>query len=411
MDVRARVSSRVALRTAWRGLVAIMDEPGHSLLASVDDLGELLRAGRSEGELLRRIPDKVVDALGDAGILRMAIPRELGGEQAPLVVQFEVLEKLGATDPAAAWYAFNVRPPALGLARVDPVAAGRVLSDPRAYLGFSSVVGSNTARRTGGGYVLNGRWPVVSGSPCAGWFFLTASTNDAPAADERAGALPADFRNFFVPAEAVTVEDTWHASAMRATASNAVSVADCFVPDELVTSLLRQPARYDDALYRVPPPTALQPGVAAVMLGMARGALDALLTMSKSRFSAARRVMLREVPRVGEIVGEADANLRSARLLFYEAARSVAAAAEREGVPQSIRASMWAAHFHALIVAVAVADDVYEAGGVDSLLEACPIGGFWKDIHGLAQGRQMWVQTEVDVGRARMGIDPLDPRF
>ena len=411
MEVRARVASRVARRRRVEGLVATMDESEHRLLTSVGELEELLRAGRSEGEQLRRVPDKVVHTLGDAGILRMAVPLELGGEQAPLVVQFEVLEKLGAADPAAAWYAFNVRPPALGLARVDPAASRRVLSDPRAYLGFSAVVGSNTARRTDGGYVLNGRWPVVSGSPSAAWFFLTATASDDSVADGRAGVLPADIRNLFVPAEAVTVDDTWHASAMRATASNAVSVADWFVPDEFVTSLLRQPARYDDALYRVPPPTALQPGVAAVMLGMARGALDALLTLSKSRFSAARRVTLREVPRVGEIVGEADANLRSARLLFYEAVRSVVAAAEGGSVPQSVRASMWAAHFHALTVAVAVADAAYEGGGVDSLLEACPIGGFWKDIHGLEQGRQMWVQTEVDVGHARMGIEPLDPRF
>ena len=62
-------------------------------------------------------------------------------------------------------------------------------------------------------------------------------------------------------------------------------------------------------------------------------------------------------------------------------------------------------------MAVAVADAVYEAGGVDSLLEACPISGFWKDVHGLAQGRQMWTQTEIDVGRTCMGIEPLDPRF
>ncbi|MFN0089280.1 MAG: acyl-CoA dehydrogenase family protein [Acidimicrobiales bacterium] len=337
--------------------------------------------------------------------------RCLGGEQAPLVVQFEVLEKLGEVDPAAAWYAFNARPPALGLARLDPAAGRKVLAGPRAYVGFSNVVGSNTARRTEGGYVLNGGWPVVSGSPCAAWFFLTATTTGETVAHGRAEVLPADVRNLFVPAEAVTVEDTWYASAMRATASNAVSVADSFVPDELVTSRLLQPARYDDALYRVPPAMALQPGVAAVMLGMARGALNALVALSSSRFSAARRVMLREVPRVGEIVGEAEANLRSARLLFYEAARSVAAAAENGGVPQSVRAPMWAAHFHALTVAVAVGDAVYEAGGVDSLLDACPIGGFWKDLHGLAQGRQMWCQTEVDVGRSYMGIDPLDPRF
>jgi alkylation response protein AidB-like acyl-CoA dehydrogenase len=388
-----------------------MDVPEHQLLASVMDLRAVLRARRSEGELLRRVPEEVLHALGDAGILRMAVPRELGGEQAPLVVQFEVLERLGAADPAAAWYAFNVRPPALGLARVDQTAAKEVLSDPRGYLGFSNVVASNTARRTGGGYVLNGRWPVVSGSPSAAWFLLTATASRESVADERAGVLPADVRNLFVPAEAVTVEDTWHASAMRATASNAVAVTDWFVPDEFVTSLLHEPARYDDALYRVPPPTSLQPGVAAVMLGMARGALDALMMLSTSRFSAARHVMLREVPRVGEIVGAADANLRSARLLFYEAARAVAAAAERGQVSQTVRASMWAAHFHALTVAVAVADAAYEAGGVDSLLEACPIGGFWKDIHGLAQGRQMWVQTEVDVGRASMGIEPLDPRF
>jgi alkylation response protein AidB-like acyl-CoA dehydrogenase len=388
-----------------------VDEPEHPLLAAVRELEALLRAGRSEGEQLRRVPDEVVHALADAGILRMAVPRELGGEQAPLVVQFEVLETLGTIDPAAAWYAFNARPPALGLARVGPAAAKEVLSEPRAYLGFSSVVGSNTARGVAGGYLLNGRWPVVSGSPCAAWFFLTAATSGETVGDGPAGEPPTDVLNFFVPASAVTVEDTWHTSAMRATASNAVAVADWFVPDEFVTSLPRHPPRYDDPLYRVPPPTALQPGVAAVMLGMARGALDALLALSRTRFSAARRTMLREVPRVGEIVGEADANLRAARLLFYEAARSVVVAAGSGGVPQAVRAAMWAAHFHALTVAVAVADASYEAGGVDSLLDACPIGGFWRDIHGLAQGRQMWVQTEIDVGRARMGIDPLDPRF
>jgi alkylation response protein AidB-like acyl-CoA dehydrogenase len=409
--VPATVSSGVAVRTASRGLVAIMDEPEHRLLASVRELRELFRAGRTEGELLRRVPGPVLHALGDAGILRMAVPLELGGEQAPLVVQFAVLEKLGEVDPAAAWYAFNVRPPALGLARLEPDVGKRVLAGPRTYLAFSNVVGTNTARRTEGGYVLNGRWPVVSGSPDASWFFLTAATSDELGADEGPEVSAAAVRNLFVPAEAVTVEDTWHARAMRATASNAVSVADWFVRDELVTSLLREPARYDDALYRVPPATALQPGVAAVMLGMAQGALDALLTLSNSRFSAARRVMLREVPRVGEIVGEAEANLRSARLLFYEAAESVAAAAGGGEVPQSVRASMWAAHFHALTVAVAVADAVYEAGGVDSLLEACPIGGFWRDVHGLAQGRQMWGQAEVDVGRVSMGIDALDPRF
>jgi alkylation response protein AidB-like acyl-CoA dehydrogenase len=339
----------------------------------------------------------------------MAVPSVLGGAQAPLVVQYEVLEILAGLDPAAAWYAFNARPPAVALARLDPTAGQKVMGNPDAYFAFSLVVGSNLALRVDGGYLLSGRWPVVSGSPAAGWLLLSAAASDV--ADGQAPSIGSpDVRHCFVPADAVTVEDTWHANALRATASNAVSIEDWFVADEFVTSL-RAPTNDERPLYRVPTGIALQCGVGAVMLGVARAALNALALLAATRFSASRGVVLREIPWIGETIGAAEAKLRAARLFFYESARAVVAAAEQGDVADHVRAEMWAAYFHVEEVAVEVADAAYKAGGIDALLESCPLGGFARDMRGLSQTGQTWGQAKIDVGRVYLGAGPTDPRF
>jgi alkylation response protein AidB-like acyl-CoA dehydrogenase len=89
----------------------------------------------------------------------------------------------------------------------------------------------------------------------------------------------------------------------------------------------------------------------------------------------------------------------------------VVAAAEQGDVADRVRAEMWAAYFHVEEVAVEVADAAYKAGGVDALLESCPLGGFARDMRGLSQTGQTWGQAKIDVGRVYLGADPTDPRF
>ena len=63
------------------------------------------------------------------------------------------------------------------------------------------------------------------------------------------------------------------------------------------------------------------------------------------------------------------------------------------------------------LLEIAAADAAYTAGGVDSLLDSCPINGLWRAMHGLAQTGQTWTPSRSDGGRVLLGVAPSDPRF
>ncbi len=92
---------------------------------------------------------------------------------------------------------------------------------------------ANSARPAGvatpadGGYLLNGRWDIVSAIDVADWVALFALVASAEATSCRA---------CFLRREHCTVLDTWHTAGMRATGSNTVVVDGAFVPETLTVS-------------------------------------------------------------------------------------------------------------------------------------------------------------------------------
>ena len=72
---------------------------------SIEPLLEVVAGAVEEIERGRRLPDRVVSALRDSGIHRLAIPRELGGIEAPVTAAMDTFERLAAVDGSTAWCA------------------------------------------------------------------------------------------------------------------------------------------------------------------------------------------------------------------------------------------------------------------------------------------------------------------
>ena len=78
-------------------------EPDTSLLDAARELAPLIRAHSQEAERERRLSRPVLEALREAGLLRMTTPRSLGGLETDPVTRALVGEELGRHDSAAAW--------------------------------------------------------------------------------------------------------------------------------------------------------------------------------------------------------------------------------------------------------------------------------------------------------------------
>jgi indole-3-acetate monooxygenase len=62
-----------------------------------------VRAAREDCERLRRVPTAIADALAEAGLLQMYLPRSTGGPELPPLVVFRAVEEISRADGSIGW--------------------------------------------------------------------------------------------------------------------------------------------------------------------------------------------------------------------------------------------------------------------------------------------------------------------
>lgn len=252
------------------------------------------RAGDIPGDLLAR--------LRDAGAFRLLTPRDLGGHESSLATLLTVYEDFGRIDPAVAWLVCHAN---LGFIGALLDEAGRDLvwrpTEPDPIFANSDAPG--TATRVDGGYLLSGQWKAVPGADRADWLVVAGS-----GAALRSGPRT---RLFVVARHRFTVRRPWRDEGMHGTGAVDVHVANAFVPNELT---VRRIAPADSDL-----PALVLPGRLAVILGIARAAIDEI-------------VMTRRDGHARSVVAKSETALHGVRMQLFGAARELDAAAERRVV-------------------------------------------------------------------------------
>ena len=181
------------------------------------------------------------------------------------------------------------------------------------------------ARPADGGVVVSGRWAYCSGITDAAVFFAGCIVGDG---QDAGGARPTP-RVIAIPTGELQVLDTWHTLGLRGTGSHDAVADELFVPDARVLSLLDGPV-VDRPLYRFPTSATSRSRSAPPRWATraARSTSSRRSRRTRSGRGRAARSRLRSATHAA--VAEAEASLRAARALYYEAIEAAWVAAQEQ---------------------------------------------------------------------------------
>src|SRR5215468_11517430 len=74
-----------------------------SPLDAARKLAPMIRSSADQSEADRELPQPLFEALADAGLFHVALPRGLGGAEIDLPTYVQVLEEIGKADASAGW--------------------------------------------------------------------------------------------------------------------------------------------------------------------------------------------------------------------------------------------------------------------------------------------------------------------
>jgi alkylation response protein AidB-like acyl-CoA dehydrogenase len=243
------------------------------LVARAAAVGQTLAASAAGHDRNGTWVDRSFAAVRDAGLLRIAVPTELGGDGATIrqvaMVQRELAAHCGSTALASAMHqhvtAFTAWRYRRGLpgaeATLRRIAADGIVVVSTGGGDFTHPAGS--AVRVDGGYRVAGRKSFVSQAP-VGSVLSTMFPLDDPERGRRVLNVAVPFAT-----DGVAIDANWDTMGMRGTASHDVIFDDVFVPDERV--LADRPYGIIDGPLQVISSIAF-PIISAVYLGLAEGA-------------------------------------------------------------------------------------------------------------------------------------------
>ncbi len=376
-----------------------------SPLEAAQKLAPLIRSCADETDAARELPRPLFEALADAGLFHLAVPRSIGGGEIDLPSYVEVIEEIGKADASTGWAVNQGAIYATYAARMPREVARAIwMETPR------SVV-ANTPAPTAqavvvpGGYRVTGRQGFSTGCRHASW--VAAHAQIIENGQVRLEGDQPEMRYFFVPVAEAELLDTWHVRGMRGTGTHHFAVHDVFVPAARTVLSATAPALEPGPLYKIPRTLAFASGDAAVALGMARSCLDAFFELAGAKTPRAMQALLRDQSMVQVNVGQAEAALRSGRAFLVEAVRDIWSEATAGSVTLEKRAVLRLATTHGIRLAAQIIDTVYNAAGATAAYEGNLIQRHFQDIHVITQHLQGRMAHYELVGRHWLGL-PVD---
>lgn len=375
------------------------------LLQRARSLRELIESEAERVEEKGTMTEPVVDALVDAGLFRLLVPKELGGFEAAPATIIDVCEELSFADGSVGWaFAQNTTVMAYA-AYLDRELAGP-LAAARAGAGMFAPIG--VAQRVEGGYRVSGQYPFGSGSGHAEWMGGTAMVMEGGEMAPFVDGLP-QMRAFIVPADRTVLKGNWDVMGLKGTGSFDFEVPEQFVAEGMTFPIFAREAVTGGPLYGLGPIVVGTISSVAWALGVAKRALHEIAELAKGG-----RVRLGSLPLAEQVTFQRDFGLhamavRSARLLadeaYTSAVEAIACGAPAEECEDRIRETKAAASYATKISKEATAFAWQSSGSVGmrnpNTLQRC-----FRDIH-VGAGHQVFDERNYnEVAKRALGLEP-----
>jgi len=194
---------------------------------AVQRLAPVVAEYRDELDVQCRLPQPIFESLADAGLLRLWLPKAIGGPQISPEALLSVVGEAAQLDASVGWIIGVAAGSSLGAGHLTETSARQLFESRRAFCAHV-VNPSGTAQEASGGYLVNGIWSFASGIQHA-----TMIMANCVVAGTRAGEAPV-ILSCFVPREQVLIKDDWHVSGLRGTGSRSFEARNVFVPQDRV---------------------------------------------------------------------------------------------------------------------------------------------------------------------------------
>ena len=372
-------------------------------MSTVDDqiakaraMAPMIKEDGDEINRIRKVTPRIVAALKAGTFFRMLQPKFLGGLELKPSEFARVTETIASMDGSVGWITCQSNGCSMTAAYLDRKVAHEIFGSVDGIVAWGPAWGgAASARKTDGGYIINGTWRFASGSQNAshmGAHIVIEGTKD--------------LRTFLFPQSSVKMEDIWHTVGLRGTASNQYTAKDLFVPNERVI-FRDNPAtcKEDGTLYKFTSGQLYSAGFAGVALGVARGIMKDFLDLPATKVARGASKPMRENNVVQSQYAVCEAKWRSARYMLHNTLDEVWQYVEQHGdMTMEQRALIRLSSTWAIQNARDVVNTLYHAAGSTVIFEENPFERRLRDIHTIAQqaqGRQLHFET---VGQLMLGL-------
>ena len=366
----------------------------------------VLDAEGAEIDRGRELTQAVVDALVEQDLLRLLLPRSLGGQEIHTLEFAQITETLAWADASTAWFVCQSNVSAgTSAAAMPPHAAAAIFDGPRTGLAWGVKHNNSTAIRVEGGYRLTGTWSVASGGRHTRWLGAHSAVRNPDGTKHIRHGGPDD-RSFLFPREQATIIDDWHVLGLRGTGSDTYSVTDLFVPEEHAPSReAPEEIRESGPLYAIHSTPLYAIGFCGVTLGLARRMLETYVALARGRHSKASPAAMINNHAVQREIGLLEARLSAARAFLHEAVRQVHDAAVAGTLDVDLRMRLRLAATFGMNEATDVSIACYRGAGTAAILDSAPFERRLRDAMSASQHMQGMPPLIEMVGRHIIGSD------
>ena len=201
-------------------------------------------------------------------------------------------------------------------------------------------------------------------------------------------------------------------TGLRGTGSFDWTVDNLFLPERRTmfhagAPLDNQWERWPGVTYQLPTQCWIGPHHSAVITGIARAGINALIELAGGKTPRGRTFMLCDNPQVQDAVGRADAILnagRAYRTAMITELWNTVAADENTTLEQRARCRL--ASTYAADSARAAMDLMYRYGGSTSFKRESRLAECWRDLQTVGQTVTLAPEWYPIGGRAYLGLDP-----
>ncbi len=388
MDSRLQPAATTGATERARNLQPLLDEHG------------------AEMDRRREVTPEVVDALVAQDMLRLLLPRSLGGQELHLLEYVKAMEALAWADASVGWFInqSNVSSSTSAAAMPHDTALA-VFGKPNVGLAWGARHNRSRAIRVDGGFRLSGTWSFASGGRHTTWLGAHSATQNPDGTPYMKYGRPDDRSFVFLRSEAKIIDD-WHVLGLRATGSDSYTVETLFVPDERAPARdALEERREKGPLYIIMSTLLYASGFCAVTLGLARRMLETYVDLARAKHSRASPNAMAVNNAIQREIGLLEATLSSARAFLHEEVVKVYEAAAAGTLDVDKRVRLRLATTYGMQQATDVSIASYRASGTTAILDSAPFERRFRDAMSASQHLQAMPPHIEMVGRHILGVE------